>query len=288
MLESNKYADILGKNFECVADPRPSTCPMETGSQPYLDDSTGEYQCPLCLRIVGQQSEEDDSASYGEDIIDEEEAMSLDLNYVPEVDSIQKDLGKEGQREVSRKDSITEMISLLISIDRPFIEYMSNNQSDILTMLGELEDAEVTNFEINRDLKPKILAVASHMFKRLPNNEALKVLGVKTGDVLKRKSFLDQTYTSKIDNKISMAINDIGQALEIPDAMISKAIEEYEKNLPPNREPKDRVKGAAWLYSYLTKETDIKTKKSDFTSLPGISRVSFGKAVSAYLSYFEQ
>ena len=55
---------------------------MEAGSQPYLDDSTGEYQCPLCC-VVGQQSEEDDSASYGEDIIDEEEAMSLDLKYVP-------------------------------------------------------------------------------------------------------------------------------------------------------------------------------------------------------------
>ena len=74
----------------------------------------------------------------------------------------------------------------------------------------------------------------------------------------------------------------------IPDTLISQAIEAYEKDLPANSEPKDRVKGAAWLYSYLTKKTDIKTKKSDFTSLPGISRVSFGKAVSVYLSYFKQ
>lgn len=287
MLESNKYADILGKNFQCQADPRPSTCPMETGSQPYLDEVTGEYQCPLCLYVLNTQSEEDDSNSYGEDIIDEESAMSLDLDYTPEMVE-KRDLGKEGQREVSRKDAITEMISLLISIDRPFIEYMSTNQDSILTMLTELEDAEVTNFGIGTGLKPKILAVASHMFKRLPNNEALKVVGVKTGDVLKRKSFLDQTYTSKVDNNISMAINDIGQTLGIPDTLISQAIEAYEKDLPANSEPKDRVKGAAWLYSYLTKKTDIKTKKSDFTSLPGISRVSFGKAVSVYLSYFKQ
>jgi len=287
MLESNKYADILGKNFQCQADPRPSTCPMETGSQPYLDEVTGEYQCPLCLYVLNTQSEEDDSNSYGEDIIDEESAMSLDLDYTPEMVE-KRDLGKEGQREVSRKDAITEMISLLISIDRPFIEYMSNNQEDILTMLGELEDAEVTNFEIGRDLKPKILAVASHMFKRLPNNEALNVVGVKTADVLKRKSFLDQTYTSKIDNNISMEINSIGNSLSIPNPIISKAIEEYEKDLPANSEPKDRVKGAAWLYVYLSKKTDSKPKKSDFTSLPGISRVSFGKAVSVYLSYFEQ
>ena len=128
---------------------------------------------------------------------------------------------------------MTEMTSLLISIDRPFIEYMSNNEVDILTMLRELEDAEVTNFEINRDLKPKILAVASHMFKRLPNNEALKVVGVKTGDVLKRKSFLDQMYTTKIDNKVSMQINDVGHTLEIPDAMISKAMRNTKRTCHP-------------------------------------------------------
>ena len=85
MLDSNRFVDILGKYFECRADPRIQPCPMETGQQPYLDESSGEYQCPLCLRIVGQQSEEDDSQPYGEDIIDEEEAMSLNMNYTPEM-----------------------------------------------------------------------------------------------------------------------------------------------------------------------------------------------------------
>jgi len=214
--------------------------------------------------------------------------MSLDMNYVPETDRIQKDLGAEGQREVSRKDTITEMISLVISIDRPFIEYMSTNQEDILTMLTELEEAGVSGFEIGRNLRPKILAVTSHMFKKLPNTKALEVLEVKTNDVLQRKLFLDKTYTTRIDNSVSMAINDVGNTLNIPESMISKAIEEYEKDLPPNREPKDRVKGAAWLYTYLTKKTDTKVRKSDFTSLPGVSRNSFGKAVSVYLSYFKQ
>ena len=287
MLDSNRFVDILGKYFECRADPRIQPCPMETGQQPYLDESSGEYQCPLCLRIVGQQSEEDDSQPYGEDIIDEEEAMSLNMNYTPEMVE-KRDLGAEGQREVSRKDAMTEMISLLISVDRLFIEYMSTNQEDILTMLTELEEAGVSGFEIGRNLRPKILAVTSHMFKKLPNTKALEVLEVKTNDVLQRKLFLDKTYTTRIDNSVSMAINDVGNTLNIPESMISKAIEEYEKDLPPNREPKDRVKGAAWLYTYLTKKTDITVRKTEFTSLPGISRIPFGKAVSVYLSYFEQ
>ena len=285
MLVSNKFANILGKNFECLSDPPPSTCPMEVGQEPHLDTKTGEYQCPLCLYVVGTQSA-DDEESQGEDIIDEEEARGLGLVFVPETDSL-PDQSDEESRLVTRKNDIAMMVSLIISIDRPYIEYMSNNQQTILTMLKELEDAKVKGFQTGVSVRPKILAVASHLYKRLPNSKALNILGVKTNDILKKKSFLDQTYTAKIDNKVSMAINDIGQSLDIPDVMISKAIEEYEKDLPPNREPKDRVKGAAWLYVYLIKKTDAKkVTRKQFTSLPGVSRVSFGKAVSVYLSYF--
>lgn len=286
MSVSNKFANILGKNFECKSDPPPSTCPMEVGQQPKLDPKTGEYYCPFCLYVLGTQSE-DDVGAQGEDIIDEEEAQGLGLVFVPETDSIQKDQSDEEGRVVTRKKDIAIMISLIISIDRPYIEYMSNNQQTILTMLKELEDANVKGFQTGVSVRPKILAVTSHLYKRLPNSKALNILGVKTNDILKKKSFLDQTYTAKIDNKVSMAINDIGQTLDIPDVMISKAIDEYEKDLPPNREPKDRVKGAAWLYVYLIKKTDAKkVTRKQFTSLPGVSRISFGKAVSVYLSYF--
>ena len=287
MSVSNRFADILGADFYCLAEEEPPRCPMEMGEQPHLVDETGEYVCPFCLVLVGNQTEEDDSRSVGEDIIDEEEAISLDLNYTPEMVE-QREFTSEDKRIVDRKDAITKVISLLISIDRPFIEYMSTNQDAILTMLTELEEAEVDGFGIGGNIRPKIIAVASHMFKRLPNSESLRVLEIKTNDVLSKKIFLDKTYTSEIDNSISIEINDIGNSLEIPNTTISKAIERYEKDLPPNREPKDRVKAAAWLYSYLSKETDAKPKKGDFTSLPGISRVSFGKAVSVYLSYFQQ
>ena len=287
MSGSNRFEDILGINFGCVAETKPTVCPMEQGEEPYLDSTTGEYQCPFCLHLVGNQTEDDDDPSVGEDIIDEEEAVSLDLSYTPEMVE-KKDATAEDKRIIDRKDAITNVISLLIGIDRPFVEYMSSNQDAILTMLSELEDNDIDGFGLGKDIQPKIIAVASHLFKKLPNSEALRILDIRTNDLLGRKSFLDNTYTTKIDNSVSIAINSIGNNVDLPKTLISQAIEEYEKNLPTNREPKDRVKAAAWLYAYLSKRTDNKPKKGDFTSLPGISRVSFGKAVSAYLSYFEQ
>ena len=65
---------------------------------------------------------------------------------------------------------MTNVISLLISIDRPFVKYMSSNQDAILTMLSELEDNDIDGFELGKDIQPKIIAVASHMFKKLPNS----------------------------------------------------------------------------------------------------------------------
>ncbi len=285
MSESNKFANILGINFECNADPRPSTCPMEVGQQPHLDETTGEYICPLCLYVLNTQSAEDENPQ-GEDIIDEEEASSLGLVFVAETDKIQVDQTDEEKRVVERKRDISNIVSLIISVDRPYTDYLANNVEEIISMLTELEEAEVRGYELGKNIRPKILMVASHLFKRLPNSKALEILGEKSSSILKGKLFLDQTYTSKIDNTVSMAINEVGQSLEIPNATISQAIDMYEKDLPANREPKDRVKGAAWLYVYLKKKTDIPIKRSQFTSLSGISRVSFGKSVSVYSSYF--
>ena len=69
---------------------------MEVGQEPHLDPKTGEYQCQLCLCVVGTQST-DDEESQGEDIIDEEEAQGLGLVFVPETDSLPDTLrGKSG------------------------------------------------------------------------------------------------------------------------------------------------------------------------------------------------
>lgn len=286
MLASNKSADTLENNFECVDDPPQRGCPLMAGVEPHISNDTGEAQCPLCYRVVGQETSDDEQV-FDDDIIDEEEAMSLDMKYVAEVDKIQTDQTDEQKATIRRKDAITAIISLIVPIDMKYAEYMSDNQDAILTMLGELEDAGIDDFQTGKNIRPKVLAIASHMKKGLPNSKALRVLEVKTSDILRRKAFLDKTYTSKVDNIISMNISDIGQSLEIPTPIISKAIDMYEKDLPPNKEPKDRVKAAAWLYSYLKQKTDMKPKKGDFY-LPGISRISFNRAVSSYKPYFEQ
>ena len=286
MLESNKFADILGVNFSCQADPPVTKCPMELGTEePVLEEEDGSYLCPLCFKIVGQESSQDEDV-VNDDVIDEEESMALDINYVPETDRIQKDLGKEGQRDVSRKETISEITSIVLPVDRAYVEYMSDNQDSILTMLSEVEEAELKGFEIGTALKPKILAVTSHLFKRLPNSSAFELLSIRPARVSDKKKILDELYSTKIGNKVSVQINVIGNSLEIPQALVSKAIEMYEKETPANREPKDRVKAAAWLYTYLTKKSNLRPKKGDFTKLPEISRVSFGKSVSVYSSYF--
>jgi len=286
MSASNKSADILGKDFECRDDPPQRGCPLMAGVSPHISLDTGEAQCTLCYRVVGQETSDDEQV-FDDDIIDEEEAASLDMKFVAEVDKIQVDQTDEEKAIIRRKNAISEIISLIIPIDMKYAEYMSDNQDAILTMLGELEDADIDGFQIGKNIRPKVLAVASHMKKSLPNSKALKALEVKTNQILQRKSFLDKTYTSRIDNTISIEINNIGQTLDLPKPIISKAIDMYEKDLPPNKEPKDRVKAAAWLYSYLKKKTDDKPKKADFY-LPGISRNAFNRAVSSYEPYFEQ
>ena len=59
-------------------------------------------------------------------------------------------------------------------------------------------------------------------------------------------------------------------------------------NIEETEKPKKASTKKASSKKTVTKKTDTRVRKSDFTSLPGISRNSFGKAVSVYLSYFKQ
>ena len=72
-----------------------------------------------------------------------------------------------------------------------------------------------------------------------------------------------------------MQINDIGHTLEMPTRDDIQSHRGIRKEPPTNREPKDRVKAAAWLYAYLKKTDRCQTKEVDFTSLPGISGEPF-------------
>ena len=63
------------------------------------------------------------------------------------------------------------------------------------------------------------------------------------------------------------------------------AIEEYEKDKPPNTEPKTRARAAAWLYLYASK-SKLKIKKTEIYDMPGVSRSAFNKALKSYQDYF--
>jgi hypothetical protein len=284
MLVKNKSADILGIDFHCKDDPPRIDCPnLIKGPEGFAKiESTGEYQCLACLRKVGNESSAEDEVA-DDDVIDAENAEEVDHAYTAEGDKIQ-DLTAEQLLVITRKDKITAMVSVITPIDLEFALFLSNKQDEIIELLRKMETAGEPTFDI-RSLEPKILAVASHLIKRYPHTKAIKALGVKHSAVEAPKRILDSLYSPKLGNVVSIAINNIGNALNVPEAIIMSAIEEYEKNPPPNKEPKPKARAAAWLYIH-TKKSKLKINKTKIYDIPGVSRSAFNKALRSYEDYF--
>ena len=172
MSVKNKSADILGINFECVDDPPRIKCPnMEEGPDGYAKiETTGEYQCILCLRKVGNESSSDDEVAE-DDVVDEENVEEVEYAYTAEGDKIQ-DFTPEQLLVISRKDKISEMVSKISSIDLEFSLFMSDNQNEIIDLLRKMEKAGESVFD-TRALEPKILGVTAHLIKRYPDPKAM-------------------------------------------------------------------------------------------------------------------
>ena len=285
MLVKDKSKDTLGINFECKDDPPRLDCPnLVAGREGFIKiEKTGEYQCITCFRKVGVESTTDDEQA-DDDVIDEENAVAVEHVFVAEGDKIQDHTAEEGL-VIDRKDKITEIISRINVIDHKFARFLSENQDDIIEVLREMETAQAPNFETNLHLIPKILGVATHLMKRYPYTKAMKALGVKFSMVEARKNILDELKSPGIENKVSRAIDSIGQTLDVPEAIVMLAVEEFDKQRPPNKEPKTQPLGAAWLYIY-AKKSNFRINKTTIYNLPGVSRAAFNKAVESYEKYF--
>jgi hypothetical protein len=285
MLVKDKSKDILGINFECKEDPPRIDCPnLVAGPEGFVKiEKTGEYQCITCFRKVGVESTTDDERA-DDDVIDEENAVAVEHVFTAEGDKIQDHTTEEGL-VIDRKDKITEIISRINMIDHEFARFLSENQDDIIDVLREMETAGAPNFETNLHLIPKILGVATHLMKRYPYTKAMKELRVKFSMVEVRKNILDELNSPEIGNEVSRAINSIGQTLDVPEAIVMLAVEEYDKQRPPNKEPKTQPLGAAWLYIY-AKKSNFRINKTGIYNLPGVSRAAFNKAVESYEKYF--
>ena len=285
MSVKNKSADILGINFTCRDDPPRSNCPnLVEGPEGYAKvESTGEYQCIACLRKVGNESSTEDEVA-DDDVIDEENAEAVEYAYTAEGDKIQ-DQTPEESRVIERKDKISDMMPKIAASDLEYAMFMSDKQDEIIDLLRKVETAREPSFD-TRLLAPKILAVTSHLIKRYPTTKAMKAVGVKPRAIEAGKNILDALQSPELGDPISIAINNIGNSLQVPEAIIMSAIEAYEKNKPiPNQEPKPLARAAAWLYLH-ARRSKLKINKTEVYNMPGVSRSAFNKALKSYEDYF--
>ena len=205
------------------------------------------------------------------------------LRTLHEGDKVQ-DFTAEQLLVISRKDKISEMINKISSLDLEFSLFMSEHQNEIIDLLRKMEKAGESSFE-TRALEPKILGVTSHLIKRYPNTKAMKAMTVKPSAIEGPKQILDALQSPQLGDAVSVGINNIGNSLKIPEPVILSAIEEYEKNRPPNKEPKTMARAAAWLYIY-TKNANFKINKTQIYNIPGVSRSAFNKALKSYEEFF--
>lgn len=284
MSEVNKFQDILGLNFVCVdAPPRiGSLCPNigTNAPGPKKNDVNGKWECVGCGRILQQDNAVSDDL-FDDDVVDEENAEDIDNVFIAEADK-GTDTTPEEDKQRDRKRVLQTLVSKMVGADRDFAIYMSNNQEEIVNKLRELETGEEVSFRENTPIAPKIIAVTSHLMGRLPNNKALNVAGIKTKNVYDKKQILDKIYDTSPGNEVSKQISSIGRTLEVPEPIIIKAIDDYEKMSPTNKEPKIQVLAAAWLYLHCKKSKWKLTKQKINESIPGVSRNALNQAIESY------
>lgn len=284
MSEVNKFQDILGINWRCQdAPPRiGSLCPNigVNAPGPEKNDVNGELTCIECRRRIGQDNAVNDDL-FDDDVVDEENAEDVAHVFVKEADK-GPDTTPEEDMQIARTRVLQTLVSKMVGADRDFALYMSKNQEEIVNKLRELEKGEETSFRENTPIAPKIIAVTSHLMGRLPNNKALNIAGIKTKSVYDRKMILDKIYDTSPGNEVSKQISSIGRTLEVPEPIIIKAIDDYEKMSPTNKEPKIQVLAAAWLYLQCNQSKWTLTKQKINESIPGVSRNALNQAIESY------
>jgi hypothetical protein len=280
---TTKFPDILGTDWTCKDEPPLSKteCPNYTGIGPELINTTGEWMCRKCFKIIGHSNGTDDEIQE-DDAIDDENSGSGVVEYTAEGDKNVDFTPEQGARYVLFEKN-RKIASEINTIDQKFSIYLLSNEYEIVNMVRKLTKANVPGFESIRGkaLSWKILAVASHFMKRLPFSEAMRVLKIKQLAVSKRKTVVDDMYRTDIDNPMTRNINDIGTQLDVPISIINQATEAYEKTSPTNRESKPLAVAAAWLFLFARK-TKYTIHKKDFNKIPNLSRSALNNAIASF------
>ena len=213
-------------------------------------------------------------------IIDDENKEEVEVAYTAEGER-NIDFTPEQSLRVDILRAIDKIVVNMNELDQPFARYMKKNEYEIASMVMNLTKDNVPGFEGNRNLKPKILSVTSHYMKRLPTNNAMRASKVKSNDISKRKTVIDNIYTTDIGNPMAINISNIGNQLGIPETIISLAIEEFERKTPSNSEPKPLARAGAWLYLFARK-SNYKITKQEIGKIPNLSRSALNNAIESY------
>lgn len=285
MLASNPFEDIVGTDFTCSKEPPlpPENCPGQsfTDGGPQLDQDIGEWYCPLCLCVF--RLADDDQDYLFDDDEDEEDAFDNDEEFIPEAEKLIQRTPEEDKRidRIIAADALSEAIS---NINLRLAIYIDTNKYAIVDRLRELEWAEEPYFRENTNIKPKILAIALHQSNFRLNANDFKTLNVNQRRVEScvRALGLLQPKPGSEDPMI-VNIRFVGNALDIPEAVVEIIIEQYEElGRPPNREEDWRTRAAAWIYLKTKHIKSIKVTKAQFKRIPGVLKNAFDRAVSSY------
>ena len=286
MLVSSPYESIVGRFFECQDDPpiALTKCPSWTrlGAGPVFNPDTGEWSCPLCYALVGQDNEEDQEF-FDED---EEAAFDNDEEYIAEGERIQDQTDEERIR-VTRYRAIDAIVDTLGGINPKFSRYLSEQQYNIVDQLRVLEEARETLFEARPGVgvKPKLIALTIFISGIPLSLQELRLLEIKPSAIDSRLKIL--RALSSNDSEQSPMVEKmyfIGKSIGLSKPIIDIMVEQYEETgMLPNIEPNWSVRAAAWIF-LAAKESGITgvTKAKLVASNPQVKKNSLDRAVKSY------
>ena len=281
---SNPFKSIVGSNFPCAAEPPKSNteCPCIGGKQggPQLTEA-GLYYCPSCFSTVGLEPGDDSELFDEED--DEEAAFADGAVFVPEGDKIQDRTGEE-RLLIIRLNKIEEIASKLEISDNATSVFMIENDFLIAETLRNLELSEEPLFKVNLALSPKLLAIASFLNNKPIRTNILRAIDVKPSAAQAcLRSLKIIIPGSQKKAPIIEAIRYVGNALDIPEPIVDKIVEQYEENPLMNSETNITTRAAAFVYIKL-RQANLPITKSKLKNIPGVEKNALDRAIKSYQS----
>ena len=284
-MEQKPFESIVGKYFECKDDPpQPdSGCPalsMHMGGIS-LNTDTGEWICPRCYLVVGQDADNDDQMF--DDDEDDGEAFEEVTQFVAEgADKLFVTFTDEQQATVARLTRIEQAIFKLGNINNKFATYLENNQYYIVKELRAKEISGEPAFQIKL-LMPKIIAIAIHRSK-LPLSDAhMRLLPVNPNSVRTILKTLESLEENSATNPLLEKMYYVGNSIGITTTVISIMFEQYEiAGSPPNIVPDITTRAAAWIYLKAKQSKIKKVTKAKLKAVPGVKKNALDRAIQSY------